>query len=250
MASPLVTTLNRLPIGLLMAGWAGWLAFDYYGFTNNSDSPLVQKVMQMEGIKKETDGLKKKVKEMQEFAKKLDQKKAELRELAKQLDAMKTGISEEIDVAQFLKTTTSEAKKVGLKVVSMKPAAPVNQEFYQEQPFDFQFKGVYVQLLVFLDRMSALQQIVRVETFDVKNTTASSSSIVELDGTVQIKTFKYLASKADDVAKAKVAQISASLDVPHAPEAKPATGSAGNIPAPTQPAPKAPVTPSAEGDSQ
>lgn len=221
MASPLADKLNRLPLGLLMAAWAGWLAFDYYSYTNDAESPLVQKIAQIEVMKKESVALQKKVKEMQEFSKKLEQKRAELRDLAQQLDAMKSGISEEIDVAQFLKATTSEAKKVGLKVVSLKPASPVSQEFYQEQPFDFQFKGVYVQLLVFLDRLSALQQIVRVENFDVKNITPSSSSIVELDGTIQIKTFKYLASKADEVAKAKVAQISATLDVPQAPAVKP-----------------------------
>ena len=240
MASPLINNLNRLPIGLLMAAWAGYLAWDYYGYVSNADSPLLQKVSQIEGMKKESEGLQKKVKEMQEFSRKLDQKKAELRELAQKLDVMKNGISEDVDVAAFLKATTTEAKKVGLKVVSMKPAAAVNQEFYQEQPFDFQFKGVYVQLLVFLDRMTQLQQIVRVEAFDVKNSTASSSAIVELDGTVQIKTFKYLSSKADEIAKAKVAQVTAVLDVPQAPAAKPVTNPAvGN--SVTNPAPGAAV---------
>jgi Tfp pilus assembly protein PilO len=193
--------LERIPVGMLVALYVGYLGYDAYTFVNASDSPLGQKSAELQTVQKENGDLQVKIKKANDFFKSLDAKKAELRTLAQTLDDLKTTLSTETDVPGFMKMAVTEAKRVGLAVMGIKPLAEVEREYYKEQPFELEFRGVYVQLLVFLDRLSNVQNIVRVDDFDIKPIGLSTSRFVELDGVVKIKTYKYVGTKADAIGR-------------------------------------------------
>jgi Tfp pilus assembly protein PilO len=193
--------LAKIPFGLLLVLYVGFLAFDLYSFTTDSTSPLVMKQVSNEETKKEIARLTQKVQEANEFYKKLDQKRAELRGLATELDQMKITLSENIDVAAFVKTVVTEAGRTGLSVNSIRPGEAKTTEYYVEQPFELTFKGVYAQFVIFLDRISNLEKVVRVDNFGIRRTGLSTAPYVELNGSIQIKTYKYVGSKADQLAK-------------------------------------------------
>jgi type IV pilus assembly protein PilO len=195
--------LDKVPIMVVLVLCLMWLGWDYYTFTSDDASPWIMKQREIEGLKTENEKLQTKVKQANEFLKSLESKKAELRKLAEDLDSMKGTVSETLDVPEFMKTTLTEARRVGLIVVKLQPSAAMSKEFYAEQPFDFSFRGVYVQLMAFLDHMANIQKIVRVDNFSVKPVSSSSSRYVELEGTVQIKAYRYLTSKADSIARDK-----------------------------------------------
>ncbi|MGK5084962.1 type 4a pilus biogenesis protein PilO [Bdellovibrionota bacterium FG-1] len=194
--------LERLPLGFLLILYMGYLGFDYYSFTTASDSPLLQKQSEVANIKKNTVVVQEKLKVAHDFFKSLDAKRGEIRHLAQVLGEMKGSLSADVDVPSFMKMVVTEAKKVGLNVMGIKPIERKSHEYYEEQPFALGFKGVYVQLLVFLERLSNVQNIVRVDDFEIRPISASGARFVELEGVLQIKTFKYLGTKADEIGKA------------------------------------------------
>ncbi|OFZ78787.1 MAG: hypothetical protein A2583_09665 [Bdellovibrionales bacterium RIFOXYD1_FULL_53_11] len=192
---------ERVPFGLLLVLFLGYEGYGLYSFLNDASSPLLQKKSQIETSRKEINSLKEQLKQAEEFYRTLEAKKIQLRELAKKLDEMKGTLSEQLDVPGFMKTVVTEAKRIGIKVLGLKPKGAVVKEFYIEQPFEMAFHGVYVQLVVFLERIASSQKITRVDNFSIKSVGSSLSKYVELDGTVELKVYRYLASKADELAK-------------------------------------------------
>ena len=88
---------------------------------------------------------------------------------------------------------------MGLTIASIRPMADVKKDYYIEVPFKLEFKGAYVQILVFLDRIVRLQQLVRITGFDLKPLGNTMAKYVELTGSGTIKTYKYVGSAADEV---------------------------------------------------
>jgi type IV pilus assembly protein PilO len=193
--------LNRIPVGLLASLYMGYLGYEYYSFTADDTSELVQRQQEVARTQQEVKTLEAKLKQGQEFLKNLDNKKVQLRELASKLDEMKGTLTNEIDVAAFVKLAITEAKKVGLNVLGLRPEGRNAKEFYEEQIFTMGFRGVYVQLVVFLERMASVQNIVRVDSFDLKPRGSQTAEHVEIEGTVELKAYRYLASKADDIGR-------------------------------------------------
>ncbi len=191
--------MNRIPIALVALAYLLNTAWNGWQFQQAEESPLIQMKHQVESKKDETAKLTEKVKQLTLFKATLDQKRAEVQNLAIELDGMKSSLSETVDVPGFMKTIVTEAKRVGLNVVGLKPASEVNKEYYVEHSFEFKFKGVYVQLMVFMDRLSQIQNIIRVDDFQIKPIASSLSKYVDLDGTVIIKTYHYQKSKADEL---------------------------------------------------
>lgn len=193
--------IKKAPVGVLLVGYLAFLGYDYYHFITDPQSSLQQKTTLFSELKKENVKLKNKVQQADEFFKTLDQKRSELRGLTQQLQEMKGTLSDQLDVPSFVKMVVTEANRVGLTVLSIKPTDTKNSEFYVEQAFELNFRGFFVQLLVFLERLSNVERIVRADNFEVKNLGSSASNYVEVGGVVQIKTYRYLGSKADEVAQ-------------------------------------------------
>lgn len=199
--SKLSESLEKIPYSLVLVGYLGYLGYGYYDFTSADSSPLIQKTKQIELIKKDTTLLAAKKREREEFLKSLDSKRSQLREMAGKLDEMKSTLSEDLDVAEFIRMVITEAKKVGLTVKSIKPKGQTSKEFYSEHVFDLSYRGAYVQLIVFLERLSNVQRIVLIDNFSMKPISKDTSRYIELDGSIELKTYRYLASKADQVTK-------------------------------------------------
>ncbi len=214
----LKAALEKIPITALLLAYGVYLGWDYYDFMEGSSSPLVMKKSELQAAQTETEAQKKKAQAAQEFFKTLDQKRNELRALSIQLDELKGTLSSDVDVPAFMKMVITEAKKVGITVLGIRPQAPTKKDYYEEQPFEMGFRGVYVQLLVFLERLAQVQSIVRVENFDMKPISAPQAKYIELEGKVQIKAFKYLGTQADEIGKAM------SQPKPGAPAAPPQGG--------------------------
>ncbi len=194
--------LQKIPWQALLVCYVLLQAWGYYEFISSPESPLIQKIGQVVEAKKEIAALSTKVKAAQEFFRSLDAKRAEIRALTLQLDEMKNALTEELDVPAFIKLVATEAKKLGVNVTSIRPTVAKEHEYYFEQAFDLSFNCVYVQLLVFLERIASLEKIVRIDDLLIRRSGPSTARYVELVGTLQLKAYRYLGSKADEVARA------------------------------------------------
>ena len=202
MNEKLKEALQKIPVVPIVAVIAGYLGYDYYSFMTDASSPLIQKQQQVEGVKKQNADLENKLKQAEEFFRSLDQKRNDLRVLALQLDALKASLSEDLDIPAFIKMINTEANKTGLAVLGIKPGEFKRSEYYVEQAFEMDFRGVYLQLLVFLERLANLERIVRTENITMRPVSSQTASYVELEGKLQLKTYKYQGSKADELLKA------------------------------------------------
>lgn len=193
--------LNKIPVIPIFALFLGYIGFQYYQFNHSESSPLLIKRSELSAAKQEASKLKVKLKEVEEFKKSLEYKRTEIRDLASKLDEMKATLSEKLDIANFLKTSITEARRAGLNVISLRPGASSEKEFYVEQIFEMSFKGVFVQLLVFLDRLAILNTIVKPDAFEIKPIGSNTANYVEIEGKMQLKAYRYLGTKVDEVAK-------------------------------------------------
>ena len=114
---------------------------------------------------------------------------------------MKEGLAERADVPAFMKMVITEAKKVGLIVVSLKPGLTTDKEYYSETKFSLNFRGAFVQLASFIDRLTNVAEIVKLDDFSMRPFGSSHERFVTLDAYVELKTFKYLGSSADTLGK-------------------------------------------------
>jgi Tfp pilus assembly protein PilO len=213
--------LDKIPAMLLLAAILGYLGYGHYQFVTDPSSPLLQKTAEVTTAEAQKTELKNKLKAAQEFFLSLEKRRLELRALAKELEELKVSLSETLDIGALIKTVVGEAAKVGLSVSSIKPTDLKESEYYSEQSFALGFHGVYVQLVVFLQRLANLEKIIRVDNFDMRLASSPTAQYVSLDGTLQLKSYRYKASKADDLGKDPKASV------------KPATTSPAPAPSPT-----------------
>ncbi len=208
----ILSYLNKIPLLLFVVAYLGWVGYDYYyDFRSSPDSPLNQRKSQLESTNHEVDVLRDKIKRAQDFYKTLDQKRSEIRGLSLQLDQLKATLSEELDFPSFMRLVTTEAEKVGVDVTKISPAETSKSEYVVEQVYELTFHSVYIQLLVFLQRLSNLERIIRVESLSFKPAVdVTNAGYIPLDGVLKLKTYRYLGTKADDLGNANAAALNAS----------------------------------------
>lgn len=200
-AASMRTFFDKIPVLMIAVAFLGFTAFQHWQFLNSPDSDLNQRIAQVQSMEKEIAKAKERKRQAEQFYRTLEQKRAEVRLLASQLQNMRATLSDDVDVGGFLKTVITEAKKVGLKVLSFRPSTTeTKNEYYAETQFLLRFQGLFVQALVFLNRISELDRIVRVENYKITPTgVGSNDRFTELEGQITLSTYRYAASKADEV---------------------------------------------------
>ncbi|MCM2321644.1 MAG: type 4a pilus biogenesis protein PilO [Oligoflexia bacterium] len=200
--------IEKVPFLFLLVLYLGYLGMGYHGFLNDPASELNLKKAELKASQEDLAKLSRKVEETREFIRSLNVKREEMRRLAQQLEDTKAVLTETLDVPAFMKLVLTEAQRVGLNVQSIRPGEASRGEHYAQQIFDVNFHGVYIQLIGFLDRLANLQKIVRVDDFMMKPISASTAKYVELEGVLQLKVFRYIGTKADEIAHKDNAALS------------------------------------------
>jgi len=192
--------IDKVPWLFLMLGVLSYVGYDYFViFQSDPSSPMVVKRTMVSNTQRDVKKLSAKIKEEEQFAAQLEQKKVELRQLATELDNLRGTLTDDLDIAGFMKMTVTEAKRVGMEVLSLRPSSTVERELFVEQPFGFKFRGQYPQILVFLSRVAKKRNIVKIMDFDLAVKGNNADQHILIEGTVNLSAFQYRRSKADDV---------------------------------------------------
>ncbi len=193
--------LNRFPIYALVLAVLAWFAWDFYDFLNSDTSAYATQKAQNESAVIQLKAIQKKKREMDEFEQRLAQRKFEMNEVLSKLTSMKASIPENLDLPLLIRSVHTEATRSGLIVEGIQPGQMVDRENYGEQDFSLNFRGAYIQVVVFLDKISNLQKILTVEDISLVPTGSVLSGTVELKGAMQIKAYRYIQSGADTIAE-------------------------------------------------
>lgn len=218
--------MDRLTVLVPIAAIAvvAYFGLDMYKFLTDSGSPLALKVNELKAIKEEVIVVEKKVQELKKFRQEIEIRRSEIAELSKKLNDIKGTLNDNFDVPVFMQKTVSDAKMVGLNVLGLKPSGKDNKDLYAEQSFEFAFRGVYPQLIVFLRWLTQRQEITRVDNFNIHSTKNVLAGYTQIEGIVQIRGYYYLRSKADDLPSADAAPAKPST--PATPAQAPGGGKA------------------------
>jgi len=206
--------LERFPFALLLALVVIYYVFDVYQYETDTASPVGQMKENIKNISLHNQKIKKEIEETKRFYAEIESKKVEVRELARELAETKVVLSDAKNTPSFIKMVVTEARKVGLKVISIRPKEQKVYEYYTEQSYELSFRGVFVQMLIFLERLSSLQDIVRVDDFDLKTVGIGVSKYVQLHGKIDIKTYLYKGSKADELGSENAGGFSGAVGAP------------------------------------
>lgn len=223
--------LEKIPFPILLVVYLASLSWDYYGFLNDSESPLAAANIRLSTARVEIGNLRKRVREVQEFSRTLEVKRTEIRKLAGELEDTKTTLSDSLDTPSFMKAVVTEAQRSGISVIGLRPLDGARKEYYGQQEFTLQIHGVFAQVVGFLERISTMQRIVRIDDIKVKPISPASARYVMLESELTLKSYYYLGTRADEVAKAAASQGSAPGANPDAASAPSHTAAPASAPA-------------------
>ncbi len=196
---------SAIPSKAILGAWIAYQAFQVYQFRSSDESELNQKMVQVSESEKKLAEKERQLAELDRFVKELESRKEELKRKFDDLDRTKVNF-ESFDIPSFMQAAVNEAKRLGIQVQVFRPTVKSDGEFYEEQGFEFGFRGFYPQLMVFLSRLSKIQHVVQVDSFTVKPIGARNGKFVQLEGSLQIKGYSYKRSKADDLKKSAEAR--------------------------------------------
>lgn len=188
-------------IPLLAILIVGYLAYDFYfSFQTSPNSPLTAQHMALQAAQKENQDYREKIKKAEEFNRTLDQKVAELRLLSAQLEEFKVTLSEDFDSGLY-GTLAAESRRAGVNISNFTKGNSKKAEYYDEISYRVSFSAVYIQLFVFLDRLTKLDKIVRIGGISIQpfNKELTDSPYVELKGDLRLMTYRYKGTNADEV---------------------------------------------------
>ena len=189
--------LEKAPVIGILSLYIFYLGYQYYFFISDASSDHGLKLGALVNLQTANEKLKKRLAEVKNFVKVLEEKKEEVRELAIKLQDVKKNFSEQLDIPFFMQQVLSETKYVGLEVESMKPLDPIYEQYYIVQPFLIEFNAVFGQIITFLKRISQLDEIIRVEDFDIvppDEIDSTNGEEMKLNIIMEIQTFSYRAA--------------------------------------------------------
>jgi len=199
MKEAVVNLLKGLPYGLVIVVVLAYALFDFYQFSYTSTSLRSQKTSQIVNLTNSIESLKKDVKKAEDFQASNKSIKQEIQLKASELEQMQVELTETIDIAEFLRMISTEAKRIGIRVTSLRPGREKLDEFYVSKAVELKYEGVFVQLMVFLKRLSDVRKIVRVDDFQIEVKGDPSGQLVPLQGRMDIQMFKYRVTSEDEL---------------------------------------------------
>jgi Tfp pilus assembly protein PilO len=174
--------------------------YSVYSFHTDADSDLNQRKTILANNEKDFKKRQQSVKKLEEFKANLEKKKEELRSYVKALANLKADVAEIEDIPGLIKTIAVEAHNVGLLIQGMTPTKADSHEYFTEQSFNIRCKGWYFQIIAFFERLNNLSNIVLADAVTLESQNAKTQNgFPEIDGILQIKTFRYIPTYIDKV---------------------------------------------------
>jgi Tfp pilus assembly protein PilO len=140
--------------------------------------------------------------DIQQKALKIDKEIEEIRALkaaqekdAERLNVFLGFIPEKLSNFEMMRTLSNEAKAVGVNINSIKDSGQTSGktgEFYEEIGVDISLEGSFAQLLLFLSNLTRLNQIVTLNTLEIRGGGAVDAP---LSMAAQIRGYRYVANK-------------------------------------------------------
>lgn len=159
------------------------IAYAAYAYLNQDLSEIEAREEKIQQTTQKIKNLNKKVEEAKAFEKEVEKKRLDIAELEKQLLSKKAELPKVFNVQELLSDLFSEAEQVGVEIKNITPGASETtgpNALYAALRTDIEVVGTFVQIFIFLDRLSKLKRLVGVPSFDL---TPSGNGLISFKGT-------------------------------------------------------------------
>lgn len=192
--------LANFPFVSIFLVYAAYLGYQLYDFHYSPEGQVEMHKVKIAATQNEMIGLKKKLVEGNKFVKSLEVKKVNLQSQLQKLAEYQGTLSDALDVPTMIKLLVTEAKKLELKVDKIEPGRRNPKEYYLEQEFKLDLRGNYHQIVLFSQRVSQLQRILRIEAYTLRPTTAATTRAKGmLTAQLSVRAYQYTLSKEDSI---------------------------------------------------
>jgi type IV pilus assembly protein PilO len=145
----------------------------------------------------------------------LEKFQAKMQEAEAQFKIAMRALPEQAEVPSLLTNVSKSGVELGVELLSFKPAAEVNKEFYAELPMEINIRGDYHHQAMFFDRVARLSRIININNISISADKAGR----DLNTLCTAVTYKFIEPAPDKPAAAPAVRP----NIP-APAAKPDAG--------------------------
>lgn len=152
--------LKKIPFFLWFVVAIGWSYKVRLDFEDTVHGPLQG---QIEAKKNELESVKREIAKGEDYKRRKEGKLREIKELGEKDQSLVGKFPRSPNIPDVLKDLADVADKTGLEFTQITPGKLRRREFLVETPLEVALAGNYVQLMSFLDAISNLRRVVRVE---------------------------------------------------------------------------------------
>lgn len=180
----------------------------------------------LQGIKEQTPGieseikvLRKKLEAIETYKKNIENSKKSVEEVFKNIERVQRQLPAEVNDIDILDFIAKESRVLNIPEMTTTPLPENPEGFYITKPYKVVAKGTFLQLVVFLERLSRAERIYNIQQFNLESDTTPQKGrfqIINLTGTIE--TYKYNQNFKES---SGVEEINARFSAPSAGEGAP-----------------------------
>jgi Tfp pilus assembly protein PilO len=194
--------LSKIPFWMFFFLYIVYTGYQLFAFEISDSGEVAQLNQQLIQSKQEVDELKGKLSEGEKFTRNLEAKKEDIRQQVKKLSEYQGVLADSLDVPALIKMLITETKRIKLRVDRIVPGRNSPKEYYLEQEFNLAVHGTYVQIVLLAQRISQLQRILKLESFNFKPVLDSAGKPNGLlEANISVTAYQYAMSNEDSIAR-------------------------------------------------
>lgn len=170
----------------------GLTAWDTYEFYEGYKTRLEEKVQQIPGVESEIRTFKKKLEAIDTYKKNIENSKKSVEEVFKNIEKVQRQLPAEVNDIDILDHLAKEGRLLNIPELTSTPMPEVVEGFSITKPYTIKARGTFLQLVVFLERLSRTERIYNVQKVTMATGAEPQKGrfqVIDLDAVIE--TYKY-----------------------------------------------------------
>lgn len=171
------------------------IAYTIYGVYEKHEeytATLLSIQSQTPGVQNEIKVFKRKLEAIETYKKNIENSKKSVEEVFKNIERVQRQLPAEVNDIDILDFIAKESKLLNIPEMVSTPMPEVPEGFYITKPYKIVAKGTFLQLVVFLERLSRAERIFNIQNFTLASDETPQKGrfqIIGLSGLIE--TYKY-----------------------------------------------------------
>ena len=174
---------------IIILAYAGWGVYEYY---EGYQARLAETTAQIPGIESQIQVFKKKLEAIDTYKKNIENSKKSVEEVFKNIERVQRQLPAEVNDIDILDHLAKEGRLLNIPDISSTPLPEIPDGFSVTKPYNIKARGTFLQLVVFLERLSRTERIYNVQRVVLATGAEPQKGrfqVIDMDATIE--TYKY-----------------------------------------------------------